>query len=134
GRRGGGGGRAAGLAPRRNSVGGARGPWGRTTPAGSPPRPPPGPPLRSCPAAASWLQPLVVEEWLSGCPVTPTTTFLQVDSILGSAWRLPVKPSAKPTQVRTLDLPPRTDTAHKERRSEPGPPGTGHGDPNDTRP
>ena len=62
--------------------------------------------VRSRPAAADRLWRLVVEEWLSHRPSTPWTTFPQVGSIYGDASRLPVKPSAQPTQVRTLDLPP----------------------------
>jgi hypothetical protein len=56
----------------------------------------------------------VVEEWLSGWPISPKRTFPQVSGMLSCASRLPdVKPSAKPTQVRTLDLPPEI------RRSDP---------------
>ena len=93
------------LQSRENYIGGALGAFESATTRGCHHLPAPGPPLRSCPAAASWLQPLVVEEWLSRCPATPRSMFPQARSMDGGAGRLPVKPSAKPTQVRTLDLP-----------------------------
>lgn len=47
----------------------------------------------------------MVEEWLSGLLTAPEMAFSQVNGYQNGAWVLPVKPSAKPTQVRTLDLP-----------------------------
>jgi len=45
-------------------------------------------------------------------PCAPRTTVPQVGSICGGASRLPVKPSAQPTLVRTQHLPPPAKTAH----------------------
>src|SRR6266480_4306513 len=63
--------------------------------------------VRSRPAGAGRLWRLVVEEWLSRRPSTPRTASPQVGSIYGGVGRLPVKPSAQPTLVRTQHLPPR---------------------------
>jgi hypothetical protein len=51
---------------------------------------------------------LAVEEWLSGCPTNLRATFSQVNDVRYFHRAFPVKPSAQPTQVRTLDLPPKS--------------------------
>src|SRR5215470_4214249 len=67
--------------------------------------------VRSRPAVAVRLWRRVVEEWLSRRWSRPWTAFPQVGSITGGASRLPVKPSAQPTLVRTQHLPPTVETA-----------------------
>ena len=47
---------------------------------------------------------------MSGCPTTLGEAFSQVSGHSCRAGRLAVKPSAQPTQVRTLDLPPPAKT------------------------
>lgn len=50
--------------------------------------------VRYRPAVADRLWRFVVEEWLSGWPISSERTFPQVSGILSCAGRLPVKPSA----------------------------------------
>ncbi len=53
----------------------------------------------------------MAEEWLGGCRTNLRAAFSQVNGLHGRVRRLPVKPSAQPTQVRPLDLPPPAKTA-----------------------